>query len=119
MEFVDETAAHPAILALVKAKAVARQYHTWFDWDGRNANSFFRLFGRTFLENMRRKVEDDAVLKEGILAFLEIGRERNRLVHEDYGSFSMEKTSDEIYQLHRSAMVFVDGFAGWVRELSR
>lgn len=119
VEFVDETAAHPAVLALVKAKAVARQYHTWFDWNARNANAFFRLFGEPFSENMRQRVEDDAGLKQGILAFLEIGRERNRLVHEDYGSFSMEKTSEEIYQLHRSAMVFVDGFGGWVRELGR
>lgn len=115
--FVEEAAAHPAILALVKAKAVTRQYHTWFDWTARNANVFFRLFGEAFVENMKEKVETDAVLKEGILAFLEIGRERNRLVHEDYGSFSMEKTAEEIYQLHRAAMVFVDGFGGWVREL--
>ena len=119
VKFVDETAGHPAVLALVRTKVVARQYHTWFNWEARNANVFFRLFGETFVRNMQKKVEEDAEVKEGILAFLEIGRERNRLVHEDYGSFSMEKTSEEIYRLHRSAMVFVDGFAGWVRELGR
>ncbi len=119
LDFVEEAADHPAILASVRVKAVARQYHTWFDWDARNANKFFRLFGEGFLRKMKEQVEADAGLREGIAAFLEIGRERNRLVHEDYGNFSLEKTSEEIYGLHQSAMLFVEGFAGSVRRFSR
>jgi hypothetical protein len=59
---------------------------------------------------MKRFVDNDAELKASIEAFLEVGRERNRLVHQDFGSFSMEKTSKEIYELYSAAMKFVDWF---------
>lgn len=39
------------IISIVKQKAIERQYHTYFDWNGRNANQFFSLFGNTFKEN--------------------------------------------------------------------
>jgi hypothetical protein len=36
-------------------------------------------------------------LAEAVEAFMAIGSERNRLVHQDYASFPVEKTLDEIY----------------------
>jgi hypothetical protein len=36
-------------------------------------------------------IKENANLSKPISAFIEIGRERNRLVHQDYGSFSLEK----------------------------
>jgi hypothetical protein len=95
---------------LVKNKAVSRQYHTWFSWDTKNANSFFSLFGPEFSERMQETVSNDANLKSSIEAFLEMGRERNRLVHQDFGSFALEKTAAEIYQLYSSAFRFVNWF---------
>lgn len=111
LEFVAKITADDHILTwLVRNKAVSRQYHTWFDWEKKNANSFFGLFGVNFKEFMKQCVSDDAELKASIEAFLEIGRERNRLVHQDFGSFSLEKTSDEIYTLYSTAMKFVEWF---------
>ena len=39
---------------------------------------------------------------------MEIGRDRNRMVHDDFGSFSLEKTSEEIYETYRIGSRFVD-----------
>lgn len=95
------------VMEFVKNKALSRQYHTLFDWDKTNANKFFRLFGPSFQDHAKKRVATDEVFAEGVQAFLEIGRERNRLVHEDFGSFSLEKTADEIYSLYVSGLKFV------------
>jgi hypothetical protein len=89
-------------------KAVARQYHTWFAWKESNANSFFGLFGAEFGTSMTARVRASPDLEESIKAFLELGNERNRLVHQNYATFQMEKTLDEVYALYKSSSVFVD-----------
>jgi hypothetical protein len=111
LEFVAAATAEDHILTwLVKNKVVSRQYHTWFDWEKKNANNFFGLFGVDFRDSMKKFVDKDVELKASIEAFLEVGRERNRLVHQDFGSFTMEKTSNEIYELYSIAIKFVDWF---------
>lgn len=99
---------HALITSLVQNKAVSRQYHTWFNWDAKNANSFFGLFGTDFGNFMKQKVKDNSELDSSIRAFIELGSDRNRLVHQNFGSFVLEKTSDEIYALYCKAMIFVD-----------
>ena len=47
-------------------------------------------------------------LKQSIKAFLEIGNVRNQLVHQNFASFSLEKTAAEIYALYKCALYFVD-----------
>lgn len=96
------------VTEFVKKKALTRQYHTLFAWDGNNANHFFTLFGDQFKEMMIATLKADGVLERSVMDFLEIGRERNRLVHEDYGTFTLEKTADEIYKLYQSALTFVE-----------
>ena len=119
IEFAETATAegHP-LMWLVKNKAVSRQYHTWFDWDRKNANSFFGLFGELFKEHMIERVEGDKELAGSIRAFLEIGSERNRLVHEDFANLSLEKTTQEIYTLYSDARMFVDRFPTSLREFS-
>jgi hypothetical protein len=97
-----------AILEFVKNKAISRQYHTLFDWDRNNANKFYSLFGESFRDFMKSHLDLDSGLETSVKAFLEIGRERNRLVHQDFGSFALEKTVAEIYELYKSAMPFVE-----------
>jgi RiboL-PSP-HEPN len=92
----------------VRNKAVARQYHTWFNWCDNNANQFFGLFGAEFKAQMSELVKGSEEMQRSVRAFLELGNERNRLVHQDFATFSMEKTLDEIYRLYQSALMFVD-----------
>ena len=119
VSFVDETTSgDPLVNSFVQNKAVSRQYHTWFSWDQKNANSFFGLFGNDFRDFMKQKVSKNDTLDSAIRAFLELGSERNRLVHQDFGSFSLEKTSEEIYELYCEARKFVEAFPSALREFS-
>lgn len=119
MDFVDDATSRDHVIKwLVKRKAVERQYHTWFDWDARNANRFFSLFGAALSEHVKAIVRERDDLSSAIHAFLEIGSERNRLVHQDFGSFVLEKTSQEIYDTYRSATAFVEWFPQELREFS-
>jgi hypothetical protein len=95
------------ITFFVHNKAIVRKYHEWFDWNERNANQFFGLFGNDFRIYMKDLVKQKEELQESIIAFLELGRERNRLVHQNYGNFTIEKTSEEIKNLFHRAILFV------------
>ena len=98
----------PELIALIRAKILDRQYHTLFSWDAKNANTFFILFGENFKEVAQRDVELDEELKKGIEAFLEVGRLRNELVHNDYATFPFDKISSEVIALYRAGRVFID-----------
>ena len=116
-EFVREAARGSVLVEqFVRNKAIARQYHTWFKWDDNNANQFFGFFGQAFKTAMaeRLKARDD--LRLSVKAFLELGNERNKLVHQDYASFALEKTMDEIYRLYRDSVLFVDDLPVALRE---
>lgn len=97
-------------------KGLKRQYHTLFDWEANNANTFFALFGQGFKDFMRIKLQDEKVLTESIVAFLELGRERNRLVHQNFAVYNIEKTLDEIYMTYTKSIFFVDNIINFVEE---
>lgn len=91
----------------LRNKAIERQYHSWFDWRAQNATQFYGLFGGEFKTQMVEQVKTEEMQKS-VRAFLELGNERNKLVHQNYATFSMEKTLEEIYELYKSASKFVD-----------
>jgi hypothetical protein len=110
-DFCDEIAgAGSPVSSLVAAKAIKRQYHTWFDWEKPNANKFFSMFGEGFKKWMDKRQQDDTYLVRAINAFMLIGSDRNRLVHQNFGAFSLESTPDEIMTRYKSALSFVQGF---------
>lgn len=116
-EFVHERAAGATlIVAFVRNKAISRQYHTWFKWDDNNANQFFGLFGPDFKQMMQERVKASEELRTAIRAFLEIGNERNKMIHQDFASFPLEKTLDEIYALYTQALLFVNGLPTHFRD---
>ncbi len=97
------------IISIIKQKAVSRQYHTYFQWDGsKNANSFFSLFGDDFKNIMSKKVKDEPKLEESIKAFYQIGQERNKMVHQNFAEIVIDKTAEEIYMLYQSSMLFLE-----------
>lgn len=116
LEFVQECAkGNDLVVGFVKNKAISRQYHTWFKWDESNANQFFGLFGSSFKQAMTERVNASEELRSSIRAFLEVGNERNKLVHQDFASFALEKTLDEIYSRYRQSLLFVDNLATYLR----
>lgn len=104
------------VVTFVRNKAISRQYHTWFKWDETNANQFFGLFGSQFKHQMMEHIKQSDELKDSIKAFLEVGNERNKLVHQDFASFPLEKTLDEIYDLYKISLFFLENLAYYLRE---
>ena len=116
IEFARERSSGSMLIEnFIRNKAISRQYHTWFKWDDGNANHFYALFGPEFRAVMVDKVKTSDELRASVKAFLEIGNERNRLVHQDYATFPLEKTLDEIYNLYRNAKKFIDEFPASLR----
>jgi hypothetical protein len=120
VEFIREKATRSILVEeFVRNKAVARQYHTWFKWGENNANQFFGLFGADFRAAMVNRVKASEELRESIKAFLDIGEDRNQLVHQDYATFPLEKTLEEIYVLYQKAMLFIETFPNALRDCDR
>lgn len=120
ISFVEERVGRRNLLLhFLKNKAIERQYHTYFAWDRRNANQFFGLFGSEFKEFMDKETENNPQLIEAIKAFLELGEIRNKLVHQNFVIFPLEKTAEEIYLLYREALPFVTGFPDKLRAFVR
>ena len=109
MEHVNTAAKRSAcVVSLVESKAVKRQYHTYFDWNKTNANKFFAIFGTEFKGKVQERVQEDSGLAEGVKAFMKIGQKRNKMVHDDFGSYSLDMTAVEIMELYRTALGFVE-----------
>jgi hypothetical protein len=101
---------------LVK-QAITQKYHTLFSWGekdkpespGKNANTFFKLFGDGFKANVDEDINANIELRESIKAFIEIGHLRNILVHSNFAEYVYEqKTPDEIFALFQQAEPFLE-----------
>ena len=88
-------------------KALKRQYHTFFNWDGSNANAFFSMFGDDFANQCKKDIENDAQLSVNIKSFIEIGKRRNELVHLNYAEYTIEETIDYYYDKYKEGLKFV------------
>ncbi|SDS06256.1 hypothetical protein SAMN05216421_0833 [Halopseudomonas xinjiangensis] len=100
-----------------KKKAIGMQYHTYFTWGekgnpdkpGKNANSFFALFGDDFKKAVEATIKDSPALDLSMKSFLEIGHLRNILVHSNFAAYNLDnKTTDEILELYGNSVPFVD-----------
>lgn len=99
------------IAEFVKNQALSRKYHTMFDWDSTNLNKFFALFGISAKDQLALEASKSP-LKDCVAAFIFINSERNRLVHLDYASFTLNTTTDEVWDSFQKASQFCD----WLSE---
>lgn len=108
LDFVSKASrGNKLVFEFLKNKSFKRQYHTFFEWESTNANSFFGLFGKDFLDYMRLEVEKNERLKLAIKNFIQMGALRNSLAHTNVGSVILEKTADETYAQYLSAEEFI------------
>ena len=108
-KFVEVKASDDRISAFVSNKAISRQYHTYFNWDQtNNINSFLGLFGADFKDKITSEIKEDKDLQEQIKAFLTIGSERNKMVHNNFLECKLDKTFDEIVALQEKANLFIE-----------
>ena len=107
------------VSGLIQSKAIDRQYHTYFNWKtAKNANSFFALFGSDFSEFMEAEVKQNSELDSAVKAFLDLGRDRNNVVHVDFATNAAAKTVDEVYDAYQTALQFVDAMPVKYREFA-
>jgi len=113
---VKETNNHIPALNFFKKKAIGMQYHTYFYWGeknnpnkpGKNANSFFALFGDDFKKQVEERLTQSQDLTMAMKAFLEIGHLRNILVHSNFAAYNFDnKTPDDVAGLYKSGVPFV------------
>lgn len=113
---LDASKSSSLIAGIIKMKAISRQYHTWFDWKQNSANQFYALFGKDFLSFMKKKHLTEIWLTESVGAFMELGRARNLLVHENFAAFSLEKTATELFEAYTLALRFVEAIPEFLGE---
>lgn len=104
---MDKSDSNAMIIAIIKQKALSRQYHTWFDWKTPSAGTFFAMLGEDYKSTITAELKSDAEFKECLNSFLEIGATRNLLVHENFAQFPLQKTMEELYSLYQIAMGFI------------
>ena len=122
IEFVSSKSSNDIrVMNFLKKKAIGQQYHTFFAWGeknnphkpGKNANSFFGLFGEKFKKDLEDEIKKDVHLSEAVKAFLEIGHLRNLLVHSNFAAYSLDfKTSEEVFLLYKKANNFLTFIRG-------
>lgn len=103
--------ANPMIVSMIERQVIARKYHTWFDWDGLKPGPFFGLFGEMLKARMSERFKREAHVTEAVNAFLELGQLRNKLVHQNYVEFSIQKTPAELFGSFKVAL----GFLAFIR----
>ena len=92
---------------MIENKAIKRQYHTLFDWDKNNTNKCWSLFGENTKNKVREQLDENEHLKAAERAFVELGRQRNLLVHENFAEYDVNTTVEEIYEKYKLACEFV------------
>lgn len=104
------------LISFVDNKAIAFQYHTYFNWGernnpdkpGKNANTFLSLFGEEFKKRFADLIQGSPQLEEAIKAFIELGHLRNILVHSNFAAYdNLQRTLLEHRKLFDKAQHFV------------
>lgn len=107
--FVKVNTNDDRIVSFMSNKAIKRQYYTYFNWDQtNNINSFLGLFGDEFKTTISNEIKENSNLSLQVKAFLEIGSERNKMVHQNFLEYKLDKTFDEIVELNNKAQMFIE-----------
>ena len=63
LQFANEVSSKDKrVVKLIESKVIERQYHTLFDWNSKNTNTFWKLFGEDTKTKARNKIDNDEVL---------------------------------------------------------
>lgn len=118
VQFISrETNNNSLAINFFKKKAIGMEYHTYFTWGeknnpdkpGKNANSFFSLFGDDFKKQVEAEIKASVTLEVAVKSFLEIGHLRNILVHSNFAAYDiLNKTTDEIFTLYQNGLPFIE-----------
>lgn len=100
------------VTTLVRNKAIKRQYHTYFAWDDRRLGPFRTMFGDAVADTLKNRAGEDEAFRTAQEAFLEIGHQRNLIVHGNFATYSLPGTIDEWLETYDRA----EGFVSFVED---
>lgn len=107
--FIGKNSTDERVLAFTTNKAIERQYHTYFDWkQTKNINCFLGLFGLDFKNSVSTNIKNNDDLAAQVEAFLIIGGERNKMVHENFLEYTLDKTFEELVAYDKKASAFIE-----------
>ena len=97
----------PGLRSFAQKQAIERKFFSWFDFEGKNINQFFALFGvgvSTICKTAVRSQE----LSDPIRSFLQLCRSRNTLVHNNYVAVDTAPTVQDTFANVVEACVFLE-----------
>lgn len=69
--------------------------------------NFGSFFGEETKNDVRIKIKNDEQLQEAEKSFLELGQQRNLLVHKNFAETDVNTTVEEIYNKYCKACIFI------------
>ena len=109
LDFVSSVSKSESRLkSMVQRRILDRQYHTLFDWNASNTNSFWSNFGADAKDHARQRLASNDELLAAEKDFIDLGKERNKLVHQNFVIYNMNLTLDEIYTKYVSSCKFLE-----------
>lgn len=96
------------LFRFVHTVAIDKKYFSLFDWERAEASAFFSKFGKDFADCMKFAMAKDRSLAEAVRSFLELGKQRNNLVHNDLARIEFEDTLVDVAKKFSAAEAFLD-----------
>lgn len=90
----------------VKHSLLDMRYFRIFFTENNNINKFISFFGEDFKETFTKDINGNEALDKGVKSFIGLAKLRE-LIHKNLATFSLDKTIDEVYQMHNETMRFV------------
>jgi hypothetical protein len=112
--YVDRATGSGALKHFAYHQAVDRKFFSLFDFspDVKTINSFLSKFGPNFASWAKSDFLKQGIDKDAQIAFLDFCRLRNSLVHNNYATFSINKTLAEVKSAFDGASKLVVWIAG-------
>lgn len=95
----------------IEKQALSRKFHTMFNWDARNINSFLGLFGDEFKKTCSDEIKNSEIRLQSIRDFIFINSYRNLLVHNNFSTFNLNVSFEDIWNKFESAIKVPDWLA--------
>lgn len=103
--FADKSA-DPKLSEFVKRSILDMRYFRIFFNENNNINKFLGFFGDEFKELFIAEINRNDSLDVGVKSFIGLAKLRE-LIHKNLATFSLDKTLDEVYQMHNETLVFI------------
>ena len=113
------------LVNFIEKGILERGYHNLFVWDNKkgslNANRFYAFFNdesSQFAIYMKGKEKEDKSFAEAARCFVELGKARNDLVHNDLASLSFSLSMEEVEAKYHTAQKFLPDFLQYALEFA-